>query len=70
MQPGKMNEIAAELNKFELDMVALQEIRWKGFGIIRKRNYTLYYSGDPGKSEQMGTGFWVNRKNERQNTRL
>lgn len=41
MQPGKMNEIAAELKKFELNMVALQEIRWKGF-IIRKKNYTLY----------------------------
>lgn len=69
MQPGKMNEIAAELKKFELDMVALQEIRWKGF-IIRKRNYTLYYSGDSDKSGQTGTGFWELIENERQNTRL
>lgn len=53
MQPGKINEIAAELKKFELDMVALQEIRWKDF-IIRKRNYTFYYSGDSDKSGQMG----------------
>jgi len=29
MQAGKMYEIAAELGNFKLDIVALQEIRWK-----------------------------------------
>lgn len=61
LQADKMNEIAAELSRYRLDIVALQELRWKDAGAIVKKDYTLYYSGTPKKSGQKNTGFWINR---------
>jgi hypothetical protein len=31
-----MAEIADELSKYDLDITELQEIRWKGYGKIKK----------------------------------
>jgi len=36
LQAGKMAEIADELLKYDLDTTAFQEIRWKGYGRIKK----------------------------------
>jgi len=36
LQAGKMAEITDELLKYDLDITVLQEIRWKGYGRIRK----------------------------------
>ena len=41
---GKMNEIADEILKTQLQIIALQELRWKGVGQINKTEYILYYS--------------------------
>ena len=41
LQAGKMAEIANELLKYDLDINALQEIRWKGYGRIKKPRYIL-----------------------------
>ncbi|XP_055388330.1 uncharacterized protein LOC129616782 [Condylostylus longicornis] len=61
MQPGKLDEIADEVLKYHIDVAALQEIRWKGCGEIRKRKYALYYSGNEQNSGMYGTGFIVNK---------
>ena len=45
LQAGKMAEIANELLKYDLDITALQEIRRKGYGRIKKTRYILLYSG-------------------------
>ena len=45
LQAGKMAEIADELLKYDLDITALQEIRRKGYGRIKKTRYILLYSG-------------------------
>jgi exonuclease III len=42
LQAGKMAEIADELLKYDLDITALQEIRWKGYGKSRNQDI-LYY---------------------------
>ena len=60
---GKMPEIADELLKYYLDITALQEIRWKGYGRIRKPRYTLLYSGAEKQGEQ-GAGFIIKRSLE------
>ncbi|XP_056640929.1 craniofacial development protein 2-like [Diorhabda sublineata] len=61
LAPGNMEEIAAELRKYEVDVAAIQEIRWKEQGIINKKEYTLLYSGNE-KQGQGETGFIVSKK--------
>jgi len=40
-QAGKMEEIADELKKYNIQITALQEVRWPQGGWIKKKNYTL-----------------------------
>jgi hypothetical protein len=40
-----------------LEIVALQEIRWSGNGVIKKKDFSLYYSGTKEQLGQAGTGF-------------
>ncbi|KAM0734063.1 Craniofacial development protein 2 [Formica fusca] len=56
-----MAEVAAGITKYGLSVVALQEIRWKGQGELRKRAYSMYYSGGERPGHQ-GTGFYVEKK--------
>lgn len=60
LQPGKMEEIANELLRYNVDVAALQEIRWREHGEIRKQHYSIYYSG-PQKQGNSGTGFYVTK---------
>ena len=46
----------------EIDVVALQEVRWKGKGEIRKSNFTLYFSGNEEKQGHKGVGFIVSKQ--------
>jgi hypothetical protein len=63
LQAGKMAEIANELLQYDLDITALQEIRWKGYGRIKKQKYILLYSGAEKQGEQ-GVGFVIKRSLE------
>jgi hypothetical protein len=36
LKPGKMNEIAEQMLSTQLQIIALQAIRWKGHGQIKK----------------------------------
>jgi exonuclease III len=44
LQAGNMNIVAEEAKRYKIEVVALQEIRWKGRGSIRKLKYSLHYS--------------------------
>jgi exonuclease III len=57
-----MKAIAEELEKYNMDVTALQEIRWKGNGIIRKLKYVMYYSGNEIRQGNRGVGFIVSKK--------
>jgi len=57
LKPGKMQEIAEELATTQLEIVAIQETRWSGNGLIKKKAFSLYYSGTKDQKGQAGTGF-------------
>jgi len=59
--PGKMQEIGKEMIKCKTDIIALQEIRWQGQGRIDTQEYTLLYSESEEKTDQLGTGFMMNK---------
>jgi hypothetical protein len=59
LQSGKMEEIADELKKYNIQITALQEVRWPPDGWIKKKNYTLLYSGLKTSKGQHGTGFLI-----------
>jgi endonuclease/exonuclease/phosphatase family metal-dependent hydrolase len=59
LQPGKMKEIADEVIKYNLDLVALQEMRWQGHGQIDKKDFSLLYSGPTERTGQYGVGFMI-----------
>jgi exonuclease III len=58
-----MHELAEQINKTQLEILAIQEIRWSGTGIIKKQNYSLYYSRPSSKTGQAGIGFMLLKKN-------
>ena len=62
LQAGNMNAIAEEAEKYKMDAVALQEIRWKGKGTIRKSKFTMYYSGNEDREGNTGVGFIISKK--------
>ena len=44
LKAGRLNEIADEMLKTQLQVIALQELRWRGAGQINKAKYTVYYN--------------------------
>jgi len=49
-------------SKLGIDLVALKEIRWQCHGEIKKKNFTIIYSGPENRKGQYGTGFIISRK--------
>ena len=59
LQAGNMNMIAEKAERYKMDVVALQEIRRKGKGSIRKLKFTLHYSGNEDRQGNRGVRFIV-----------
>jgi len=57
-----MAELAEQISKTQLEILAIQEIRWSGTGLIKEQNYTLHYSGHSSKTGEAGTGFILLKK--------
>ena len=60
LQLGSRQHLLDVLNQFGAGITALQEMRWKGYGILsdRKRRGDIYYSGAM-KQGMYGVGFVV-----------
>jgi exonuclease III len=65
LQAGNMNVTVEEAEMYRTDVVALQEIRWKGKGSIRKSKFTIYYSGNEDRQGNRGVGSTVSTKANR-----
>ena len=59
-----MQGIAKQIQNTTLKIVSLQEIRWKVYGHIWKKGYSLYYSCNTDTTGQFGTGFLVKKEIE------
>lgn len=63
LKEGKLEELKIVLKNYQMDITALQEIRWKGNDVRKdkKHQIDLYYScGD--KTGQLGCGFAIRGK--------
>jgi len=60
-RPGASNILKQEVEKVQMDLVALQEIRWLGNGTLEKKNCVTFYSCNPVR-HVFGVGFYVNSR--------
>ena len=52
--------VAAELQRYEIDVAGLQETRFLGSGQLRESNYTFFWSGRPeGERRQSGVALVI-----------
>jgi len=59
LKAGTMQESADQIVGSQIQIVALQEIRWRGYGLLKKGKYSIYYSCNPNTTGQAGTGFVI-----------
>ena len=55
----KLKEIRKKTDRYGIKLLALQEIRWKGEGMITSENHIFMYSEDI--TSNKGTRFFISR---------
>ncbi|XP_042906181.1 craniofacial development protein 2-like [Parasteatoda tepidariorum] len=58
---GAVKKLTDVFLEYKLDVLAVQEMRWTGSGVMDKRNCSIYYSCHD-RLHQFGTGFIVNKR--------
>lgn len=58
--PGSFRKLLDQHRKLKESIIAIQEIRWTGSGVMEKKEGTMFYSCDDSKHE-FGTGFLVHK---------
>jgi len=59
---GSLTATARELDRYKLDLVGVQEVRWDKGGTVRAGDYNFFY-GKGNENHQFGTGFFCTPKN-------
>ena len=58
-QGGKLENLKTEMQKNDVSVLGVSEVRWKGQGEIRSGDYTVYYSG--GERAERGVAIVVHK---------
>ena len=53
--------MTSKIEKYTMDLVGVQKVRWEGSGTSESGSHTLFY-GKGNANHQLGAGFFVHRR--------